>query len=81
MIPVAKNIDLDVLKMPLILVQEYGLNKLRLASMLMLALDQQKNCARSKPTQMSSKLKKESNQWLSFIVISTDKPNMKTATI
>ena len=62
MIPVAKNIDLDVLKMPLILVQEYGLNKLRLASMLMLALDQQKNCA-IKTNSNVLEIKKESNQW------------------
>ncbi len=38
MIPVAKNIDLDKVQFPLILVQEYGLNLFRLASGVTLAL-------------------------------------------
>jgi hypothetical protein len=38
MIPVAKNIDLNKVQFPLILVQEYGLNLFRLASGAMLAL-------------------------------------------
>jgi len=38
MIPVAKNIDLDKIQFPLILVQEYGLNLFRLASGAMLTL-------------------------------------------
>jgi len=38
MIPVAKNVDLDSVKFPLIMVQEYGLNMFRLASGSMLAL-------------------------------------------
>ena len=38
MIPVAKNIDLDKVQFPLIMVQEYGLNLFRLASGAMLAL-------------------------------------------
>jgi len=38
MIPVAKNIDLDKVQFPLILVQEYGLNLFRLASGTMLTL-------------------------------------------
>ena len=42
MIPVAKNIDLDKVQFPLILVQEYGLNLFRLASGLTLALNETK---------------------------------------
>ena len=40
MIPVAKNIDLDKIQFPLILVQEYGLNLFRLSAGLTLALEQ-----------------------------------------
>ncbi len=44
MIPVAKNIDLDKVQFPLIMVQEYGLNLFRLASSARLSLDQKANC-------------------------------------
>ena len=44
MIPVAKNIDLDKVQFPLIMVQEYGLNLFRLASSARLALDKKSNC-------------------------------------
>jgi hypothetical protein len=44
MIPVAKNVDLDKVKFPLIMVQEYGLNLFRLASSARLSLDQKSNC-------------------------------------
>jgi len=40
MIPVAKNIDLDKVQFPLIMVQEYGLNLFRLAAGASLALEQ-----------------------------------------
>ena len=40
MIPVARNIDLDKIQFPLILVQEYGLNLFRLSAGLTLALEQ-----------------------------------------
>jgi len=43
MIPVAKNIDLDKVQFPLILVQEYGLNLFRLASGVTLALKEIEN--------------------------------------
>lgn len=39
MIPVAKNIDLDKVKFPLIIVQEYGLNIFRLAASVTLSLE------------------------------------------
>jgi len=44
MIPVAKNIDLDKVQFPLVMVQEYGLNLFRLASSARLSLDQKSNC-------------------------------------
>ena len=44
MIPVAKNIDLEKVQFPLILVQEYGLNLFRLASSVRLSLDEKPNC-------------------------------------
>lgn len=43
MIPVAKNIDLDKVQFPLIMVQEYGLNLFRLAAGASLALEQLDN--------------------------------------
>jgi hypothetical protein len=43
MIPVAKNIDLDKVQFPLIMVQEYGLNLFRLAAGASLALEQIEN--------------------------------------
>ncbi len=43
MIPVAKNIDMDKVQFPLILVQEYGLNLFRLASGVTLALKKIEN--------------------------------------
>lgn len=43
MIPVAKNIELDKLKYPLIMVQEYGLNVFRISASATLGLKQQKN--------------------------------------
>lgn len=44
MIPVAKNIDLDKVQFPLIMVQEYGLNLFRLASSVTLTLQKKENC-------------------------------------
>lgn len=43
-IPVAKNIDLEKVQFPLIMVQEYGLNLFRLASSAKLSLDTKANC-------------------------------------
>jgi glycine/D-amino acid oxidase-like deaminating enzyme len=43
MIPVAKNIDLNKVKFPLIIVQEYGLNMFCIASTVTLALDKIEN--------------------------------------
>jgi len=43
MIPVAKNIDLDKVKFPLVMVQEYGLNIFRIAATLSLALEKIQN--------------------------------------
>lgn len=44
MIPVAKNLNLDEFKLPLVLVQEYGLSIFRIASTVSLALDQLNSC-------------------------------------
>lgn len=44
MIPVAKNIDLEKVQFPLIMVQEYGLNLFRLASSVTLTLNEKENC-------------------------------------
>jgi len=44
MVPVAKNIDLDKVQFPLIMVQEYGLNLFRLAATAALTLEKKENC-------------------------------------
>ncbi|MEA3290410.1 MAG: FAD-dependent oxidoreductase [Campylobacterota bacterium] len=44
MIPAAKNIDLDKVKFPLIIVQEYGLNLFRLSAGLNISLEENKYC-------------------------------------
>ncbi|WP_354625172.1 FAD-dependent oxidoreductase [Psychromonas sp. MME2] len=44
MIPVAKNIELDKLQFPLIMVQEYGLNLFRLAATAGLVLQENRHC-------------------------------------
>ncbi|SFC74183.1 FAD-dependent oxidoreductase [Pseudoalteromonas denitrificans] len=44
MIPVAKNLDFDTVKFPLILVQEYGLSAFRLAATTILATDKLNTC-------------------------------------
>ncbi|MDH5465151.1 MAG: FAD-dependent oxidoreductase, partial [Thiovulaceae bacterium] len=44
MVPVAKNIDLDKVQFPLIMVQEYGLNAFRLAASVTLRLEAIVNC-------------------------------------
>lgn len=43
MIPASQGIDLDKIKYPLVIVQEYGLNIFRIAASLSLALDELKN--------------------------------------
>ncbi|WP_250657121.1 FAD-dependent oxidoreductase [Alkalimarinus coralli] len=44
MIPVAKNLNLDEFKLPLIIVQEYGLSIFRIASTVTLAFEKLANC-------------------------------------
>jgi hypothetical protein len=44
MIPIAKNVDLDKLKFPLVMVQEFGLNVFRLAASVSLALESNFDC-------------------------------------
>jgi len=44
MIPVAKNVDLQKIQFPLLMVQEYGLNLFRLASSVSLSLEEKENC-------------------------------------
>jgi hypothetical protein len=45
MIPIAHHVDLEQLKFPIILVQEYGLNLFRLAASAELALQKMDNCS------------------------------------
>jgi len=44
MIPIAKNVDLEQLKFPLVMVQEFGLNVFRLAASVSIALENTSNC-------------------------------------
>ena len=61
MIPVAKNIDLDKVKYPLVMVQEYGLNIFRIAASLSLGLEQMKNVHVLTQTQVSDVTKNAQN--------------------
>ncbi|MDB2562515.1 FAD-dependent oxidoreductase [Sulfurimonas sp.] len=74
MIPVAKNIDLDKVQFPLIIVQEYGLNIFRLAASVTLALDAITNAEVLTNTQVLD-INEEKNQY----VISYQEKEMKTS--
>ena len=65
MIPVAKNVDLDTLQFPLIMVQEYGLNLFRLAASVSLSLESNRNCQLLTGSLVSNLYASESNNgWL-----------------
>ena len=72
MIPVAKNIDLDKVQFPLILVQEYGLNLFRLASGSMLTLKKLPSVTLQMETMVQDIHKKE-NRWNIFSINSEKK--------
>lgn len=63
MIPVAKQIDLESVKFPLILVQEYGLNIFRWAAGLTLSLEQLSNCKVLLNTAVTDVTHTENSQW------------------
>jgi hypothetical protein len=79
MTPVAHFVDLNQLKFPLIMVQEYGLSKFRLAAMLTLALNRSRHCE----MRMNSKvvgLEKNRTGWgVSFT--SSDKEETETISV
>eukprot|EP00121_Abeoforma_whisleri_P016725 Awhi_evm1s15335 len=52
LIPVAKEVDLDALKFPLVLVQEYGLSSLRISATADLALKSSPNCTMKMNTEL-----------------------------
>jgi hypothetical protein len=62
MIPVAKNIELDKVQFPLIMVQEYGLNLFRLASGVTLALKALENIMLKTGTEVVH-IEKENDKW------------------
>lgn len=62
LIPVAKSLDLDKLKFPLVLVQEYGLSVFRLAASATLALDNCKSCNVHTDTQVID-ISRSNNVW------------------
>ena len=62
MIPVAKNIDLDKVQFPLIMVQEYGLNLFRLASGVTLALESLPNVTLNTGAEVDH-IEKQNNTW------------------
>lgn len=63
MIPVAKNIDFDAVKFPLVLVQEYGLSAFRLAASAILATDKLNSCQVLTSTKVTN-ITKGNNQWV-----------------
>lgn len=62
MIPVAKNLDFEKIKFPLVIVQEYGLNLFKLASGLTLSLQKISNCNLYLETEVKS-IQKTNNSW------------------
>ena len=62
MIPVAKNLDLEKIKFPLVMVQEYGLNIFRIASTLTLALEKIDNATILKNTKVIN-ISQNKNSW------------------
>ena len=63
MIPVARNVDLDTLQFPLIMVQEYGLNLFRLAASVSLALETTPYCQIQTNSTVHN-IRKLENGWL-----------------
>jgi 2-polyprenyl-6-methoxyphenol hydroxylase-like FAD-dependent oxidoreductase len=63
MIPVAKNVDLDTLQFPLVMVQEYGLNIFRLSASVSLHLESAANCQLLTDSRVS-KIKAIESGWL-----------------
>ena len=66
MIPVAKNLDFEKLKFPLILVQEYGLNIFRLSSTASLMIDTLSNVNISTDTKVTNVTKDENSYLVEF---------------
>lgn len=62
MIPFARNVDLNTLKFPVVLVQEYGLSVFRLSATVKLALQQLPNCQVYTQTQVTG-VNKKGPQW------------------
>ncbi len=62
MVPVAKEVDLEKVKFPLIIVQEYGLNLFRLASGVSMALEQIGNVTLHLQTHVTS-IAYQNNRW------------------
>lgn len=64
MIAFAKSVDLNQLKFPVVLVQEYGINVFRLAAITSLALEKSDNCQLLTNTKVTSlEQSKNSNIW------------------
>lgn len=66
MIPVAKNIDMDTVKFPLIMVQEYGLNVFRLAASATLAFQNLPNVSILTNTTVNDVKKVQRNYKISY---------------
>jgi len=62
MIPVAKNLDFDTVKFPLVLVQEYGLSAFRLAATAILATEKLESCQVLTNTKVSN-ITNTNNKW------------------
>ncbi|MEA3499365.1 MAG: FAD-dependent oxidoreductase [Campylobacterota bacterium] len=62
MIPVSKNIDLDKVKFPFVIVQEYGLNLFRLCASVSLSLESLSNCDTKTDTKVIN-ITKNQNRW------------------
>lgn len=79
MIPFAKSVDLNTLKFPVVLVQEYGLSVFRLSSTVNLSLEQLSNCQIYTETQVTG-VSAKNDQWeIAYQAHDMDQPDQEIA--
>lgn len=78
MIAFAKNVDLNQLKFPLVLVQEYGISVFRLAAITSLSLEKSENCELLTNTQVTSVSRKAGTQNLAGLNLDSKNSQTKT---
>jgi hypothetical protein len=62
-VPFAKSVDIETIKFPIVIVQEYGINLFRLASTLSISLNKSQNVELKLNTKIKE-IQKKSNRWV-----------------